>query len=51
MPKHLHWFKWEAYSTWITGALLLTLPVLFIMLSNHYPITYGHQYGWLILKR
>lgn len=25
MPKHLHWFKWEAYSTWITGALLLTL--------------------------
>jgi len=26
-----------------------TLPVLFIMLSNHYPITYGHQYGWLIL--
>lgn len=26
-----------------------TLPVLFIMLSNHYPMTYGHQYGWLIL--
>jgi uncharacterized membrane protein len=25
MPKHLHWFKWEAYSTWISGALLLTL--------------------------
>nr|WP_235263340.1 urate hydroxylase PuuD [Nitrincola sp. A-D6] len=25
MPKHLHWFKWEAYSTWITGILLLTL--------------------------
>ncbi|KAA0874409.1 urate hydroxylase PuuD [Nitrincola tapanii] len=25
MPKHLHWFKWEAYSTWITGMLLLTL--------------------------
>ncbi len=25
MPKHLHWFKWEAYSTWITGALLMSL--------------------------
>jgi len=26
-----------------------TLPVLFIMISNHYPMTYGHRYGWLIL--
>ena len=25
MPKNLHWFKWEAYTTWITGFLLLTL--------------------------
>ncbi|PRQ00013.1 Cytochrome c [Enhygromyxa salina] len=25
LPKVLHWFKWEAYLTWITGALLLTL--------------------------
>lgn len=25
MPKHLHWFKWEAYTTWITGFLLLSL--------------------------
>ena len=23
MPKRLHWFKWEAYSTWISGVLLL----------------------------
>ncbi|WP_045825528.1 urate hydroxylase PuuD [Teredinibacter turnerae] len=23
MPTTLHWFKWEAYSTWLTGALLL----------------------------
>ncbi|EEX93553.1 hypothetical protein VIOR3934_13382 [Vibrio orientalis CIP 102891 = ATCC 33934] len=23
MPEHLHWFKWEAYFTWITGVLLL----------------------------
>ncbi|WP_028468219.1 urate hydroxylase PuuD [Neptunomonas japonica] len=26
-----------------------TLPVLFIMLSSHYPMTYGHEYGWLVL--
>jgi len=25
MPGHLHWFKWEAYSTWISGLLLLSL--------------------------
>jgi len=26
-----------------------TLPVLFTMISNHYPMTYSHSYGWLIL--
>ena len=26
-----------------------TLPVLFVMVSNHYPHTYGHQWNWLIL--
>ena len=25
MPEILHWFKWEAYSTWISGFLLLSL--------------------------
>jgi uncharacterized membrane protein len=25
MPATLHWFKWEAYTTWITGFLLLSL--------------------------
>ena len=25
MPTTLHWFKWEAYTTWITGTLLLIL--------------------------
>lgn len=24
-------------------------PVLFIMLSNHYPIVYNHKYNWLLL--
>jgi uncharacterized membrane protein len=27
----------------------LTLPVLFAMLSNHFPSTYGHSYSWLVL--
>ena len=26
-----------------------TLPVLFVMISNHYAMTYGHAYNWLIL--
>lgn len=26
-----------------------TLPVIFIMLSNHFPSTYGNRYNWLIL--
>lgn len=26
-----------------------TLPVLFIMVSNHFPFTYGHPYGWAVL--
>ena len=27
----------------------LTLPVLFIMLSTHYPMTFGHPQGWVLL--
>jgi len=27
----------------------LTLPVLFIMISSHYPATYGGTHGWLFL--
>ena len=27
----------------------ITLPVLFVMLSPHYPMTYGHEHGWLLL--
>jgi len=26
-----------------------TLPVLFVMISNHFPMTYGHTHQWLIL--
>jgi uncharacterized membrane protein len=27
----------------------LTLPVVFAMLANHFPFTYGHSHSWLIL--
>jgi uncharacterized membrane protein len=27
----------------------LTLPVVFAMLSNHFPITFGHSYSWAVL--
>lgn len=27
----------------------LTLPVLFIMVSNHFPFTYGSQWSWAVL--
>jgi uncharacterized membrane protein len=27
----------------------LTLPVVFTMISNHFPFTYGRSYSWLIL--
>jgi uncharacterized membrane protein len=26
-----------------------TLPVLFVMTSNHFALAYGHEYNWLIL--
>lgn len=25
MPEHLHWFKWEAYTTWLSGVALLAV--------------------------
>lgn len=25
LPEHLHWFKWEAYTTWISGVIMLAL--------------------------
>ena len=28
LPKELTWFKWESYSTWITGFFLLVLGLL-----------------------
>lgn len=28
LPKHLHWFYWESYSTWLTGFALFTVIYL-----------------------
>jgi uncharacterized membrane protein len=28
LPKHLHWFFWESYSTWLSGFALFTLTYL-----------------------
>jgi uncharacterized membrane protein len=28
LPDHLHWFYWEAYSTWLTGFALFTVMYL-----------------------
>lgn len=27
----------------------LTLPIIFIMISNHYPMTYNHHANWIVL--
>ena len=27
----------------------LTLPVLFVMISNHFPSTFGHEHAWAVL--
>ena len=29
LPTELHWFKWEAYSTWLSGFALLTIVYYF----------------------
>jgi uncharacterized membrane protein len=29
LPEELHWFKWEAYSTWLSGFALLTIAYYF----------------------
>jgi uncharacterized membrane protein len=28
----------------------MTIPVIFLMISNHFPGTYGSSYNWLILS-
>jgi uncharacterized membrane protein/plastocyanin len=46
-PVNQEWAKnAKARSTHNT---YFTLPVIFIMLSNHFPMTYGHELNWLML--
>ena len=35
LPEPLHWFKWEAYTTWLTGFALLV--VLYYSRRRHVP--------------
>lgn len=45
-PDSIHGIRGKQRSVHNT---YFTLPVLFVMISNHYAMTYGHQYNWLIL--
>ena len=64
MPETLHWFKWEAYSTWLSGMALLVL-IFYVgadsylidpsisELSRTEAITYGISFilgGWLVYE-
>ena len=64
MPETLHWFKWEAYSTWLSGMALLVL-IFYVgadsylidpsisELSRAEAITYGISFilgGWLVYE-
>lgn len=45
-PDPLYGQKAKLRSTFNTYT---TLPLLFIMISNHYPMTYSHAFNWLVL--
>jgi len=45
-PNPIHGIRGKQRSVHNT---YFTLPVLFVMISNHYALTYGHQFNWLIL--
>lgn len=45
-PNPIHGIRGKQRSVHNT---YFTLPVLFVMISNHYAMTYGHKYNWLIL--
>jgi len=45
-PDPIHGIKAKQRSVHNT---YFTLPVLFVMISNHYSMTYAHQYNWAIL--
>jgi uncharacterized membrane protein len=44
LPEMLHWFKWEAYTTWLSGVVLLLIiyylnPGLHLLGSNPYGLS------------
>lgn len=45
LPARLHWFKWESYSTWISGFFLLTLVYYFggqaVLAREGGPLSHG----------
>ena len=45
-PEAIHGIRAKQRSVHNT---FFTLPVLFVMISNHYAMTWGHEYNWLIL--
>ena len=50
LPKTLHWFKWEAYWTWLTGFALLVLvyylnPALYLIDPQVTPLSPGAAVG------
>jgi len=45
-PNPIHGIRGKQRSVHNT---YFTLPVLFVMISNHYAMTYGHKLNWLIL--
>lgn len=46
VPDAIHGIRGKQRSVHNT---YFTLPVLFVMISNHYAMTYGHKLNWLIL--
>jgi len=46
VPNPIHGIRGKQRSVHNT---YFTLPVLFVMISNHYAMTFGHKFNWLIL--
>lgn len=50
MPQKLHWFKWEAYSTWLSGTALLIL--MYYLQAQTYLVGYNtliQSPGWAVV--
>ncbi len=50
MPVKLHWFKWEAYSTWLSGTGLLIL--MYYLQAQTYLVGYNtliQSPGWAVI--